>query len=78
MIIEVDGYFKQALLIGQKCSKRQLKQMYLQANQLTFEPDDFTGAFCKLHRFEQIPYSNDIEVDFVLDTDTGRIYSPSY
>lgn len=78
MIIEVDGYFNQALLIGQKCSKRQLKQMYLQANQLTFGPDDFFGVFCKLHHFEQIPYPNNIEVDFVLDTDTGRIYSPSY
>ena len=78
MIIEIDGFFKQALLTGRKCSKQQLKQMYLQAKELTFAPSDFPNVFCRLHNFEQVPYSEDIKVDFVVDTDTDRIYSPSY
>lgn len=78
MIIEIDGYFNQALLTGKKCSKQQLRQMYRQADQLTSESRDFVNVFCRLHNFDQLPYSEDIEVDFVLDTDTGRIYSPSY
>lgn len=78
IIIEIDGFFNQALLTGRKCSKKQLKQMYLQAKELTFDPSNFPNVFGRLHNFEQVPYSEDIKVDFVLDTDTDRIYSPSY
>ena len=78
MIIEIDGFFNQALLTGRKCSKQQLKQMYLQAKELAFDLNDFPNIFCRFHNFEQFPYSEDIKVDFVLDTDTDRIYSPSY
>lgn len=35
-------------------------------------------VFSRLHNFEKIPYEPDIEVDFVIDNDTDRIYSPSY
>lgn len=78
MIIEIDGYFHQALLTGKKCSKKQLKQKYLQAKELTYEIRDFPNVFCRLHNFEQILYDSEIEVDFVIDTDTDRIYTPSY
>ncbi|KKI91180.1 hypothetical protein WQ54_16195 [Bacillus sp. SA1-12] len=78
MIIEIDGYFQQVLLTGKKCSKHQLKQNYLQAKKLTFEIKDLPNVFCRLHNFEQIPYDYDIKVEFVIDTDTDKIYSPSY
>ncbi|TWT26035.1 hypothetical protein FQV30_09600 [Planomicrobium sp. CPCC 101110] len=78
MILEIDGFFNKALLTGKKCSRKQLKQMYLQTEKLTSEPGDFSNVFCRLHKFEQLTGSKDIEVDFVLDTDTGRIYSPNY
>ncbi|PKH09748.1 hypothetical protein CXF70_13295 [Planomicrobium sp. MB-3u-38] len=78
MIIEIEGHLIQVLLTGKKCTKQQLKQMYLQADKLTYEYFDFPDVFCRLHNFEQIPYLEDIEVDYVIDTDTGRIYTPSY
>ncbi|RFB12172.1 hypothetical protein DZB84_19215 [Bacillus sp. HNG] len=78
MIIEIDGYFQQVLLTGKKCSKQQLEQMYLKAKELNFEQRDFSDVFCKIYNFEQIPYSEAIKVDFVIDTDTDRIYSPTY
>lgn len=80
MIIEIDGFFQQVLLTGKKCSKQQLKLKYLKAKELALETSnsDLANVFCSLHNFEQIPYSNHIKVDFVIDTDTDRIYSPSY
>ncbi len=78
LIIEIDGYFHQVLLTGKKCSKQQLKQKYLQAKELTYEIKDLPNVFCRLHNFEPIPYDCDIKVEFVIDTDTDRIYSPSY
>lgn len=38
---------------------------------------DLPNVFCRLHNFEQLPYDVDVEVEFVIDTDTDRIYSPS-
>lgn len=76
LIIEIDGMFHQALLTGKKCSKTQLRKMYFQAQELTYEMEDFPQVFCRLHHFDQVPYTEDITVDFVMDTDTDRIYSP--
>ena len=78
LIIEIDGYFFQVLLTGKKCSKQQLKQKYLQAKEFTSEIKDLPNVFCRLHNFELIPYDCEIKVEFVIDTDTDRIYSPSY
>lgn len=78
MIIEIDGYYHQVLLSGEKCSQKQLKQKYLKAKELTYEIQDLPNVFCRLYHFEQIQYACDIEVDFVIDTDTDCIYSPSY
>jgi hypothetical protein len=79
LIIEIEGFFHYGVLLtGIKCTKQQLKQKYLQAKKITYESKDFPNVFCRLHNFEQITYSEDIKVDFVLDTDIDRIYSPSY
>ncbi|MFC6039538.1 hypothetical protein ACFPYN_08885 [Paenisporosarcina macmurdoensis] len=78
MIIEIDGYLHQALLTGKKCTKKQLKQKYLEAKELTYEISDIPNVFCRLHNFEHILFDSKIKVDFVIDTDTDRIYTPSY
>lgn len=80
MIIEIDGYDYQVLPSGKKCPKQKLKQKYLQAKKLTFDIKDLPNVFCRLHNFEQLPHGSDVEVEFefVIDTDTDRIYSPSY
>jgi hypothetical protein len=78
MIIEIDSYYNQVLLTGKKCSKQQLEQKYLQAKKLTYDIKDLPNVFCKLHNFEPLPFDVDVEVEFVIDTDTDRIYSPSY
>lgn len=76
MIIEIDGYFNKALLTGKKCSKRELKEKYKVALSMTTEIQDFPKIFCRLNNFEEIPFDCDIEVDFVIDTDTDYIYKP--
>lgn len=78
MIIEIDGYCHQVLLKGKKCSKQELKQKYLQAKKLTHDIKDLPTIFLRLHKFEPLPYAVDVKVEFVIDTDTDRIYSPSY
>ena len=78
LIIEIDGYFHQALVTGKTCSKQQLNDKYVLAKELTYEISDFPNVFCRLHHFERIPYDSEMAVDFVIDTDTDRIYRPTY
>lgn len=79
LIIEIEGFLNHKILLtGKKCSKHQLKQMYFQAKKLTYETRDFPDVLCTLYNFERIVYSDDIIVDYVLDTDIDRIYSPLY
>lgn len=65
-------------LIGKKCSKKQLKEKYLKVKELTYEIKDLPNVFCRLHNFEQVPYDDETDAVFVIDTDTDKIYSPSY
>lgn len=78
LLIKIDGFFHEVILTGKRCSKQQLKKMYLQTNELTYDIRELPNVFCRIHNFEQIPYDSKIEVDFVIDTDTDIIYSPSY
>lgn len=78
LIVEIDGFFHQVLISGRKYSKHELKQMYMQSKKLLSDIRNFPDVFCRLHKFEQIPYDEELEVDFVIDTDTDRIYTPSY
>jgi len=52
--------------------------MYLQSKKLTYKLRDFLNVFRRLYWTEQVIYSDHIVVDYVLNTDTDRIYSPSY
>lgn len=33
---------------------------------------------CELYQFRQISYEEEVKVTFVIDTDTDRIYAPTY
>jgi len=78
VIIKIDGFHGQTLLSGKKRSKRKLREMYKESLSLITNVEELPKIFCILYNFEQIPYSSDIQIDFVIDTDTGRIYTPSY
>ena len=78
LIIEIDGYNHQVLLKGKLCSKQQLRQRYWITKSLAFDIRELPEVFCKHYHFEQIPYNVNTKVHFVLDTDTDRIYTPTY
>lgn len=76
--IEIDGYFHQVLITGKKISWQDLKRIYIQAKELSHDIKDLPSVFCRISNYEEIPYDNDMHIDFVIDTDTDRIYSPAY
>ncbi|MGF7036193.1 hypothetical protein J2T17_007245 [Paenibacillus mucilaginosus] len=76
LIVEIDGYFRRALVAGRECSKEELKQKYLQVKELASHVRDVPEIFCRLHNFEQLHYDDGLKVDYVIDTDTDKIYKP--
>ena len=71
MLILMEGYEQEILLSGKRCTLTQLREQYRHAKH---DPI----IWCMIYRFQQLPYDEAIEVDFVIDTDTGRIYKPRY
>jgi hypothetical protein len=78
MIISIEGYFHEVLLSGKKCTYRQLKQKYQQAKTLSQESQDLPAFFSRMYSFDVLPWDDHVEVDYVIDTDTDRIYTPNY
>jgi hypothetical protein len=78
MIIEISGYFLGSkLLFGKKCKKVNLIKIYKDVSNLATTDDELVSRFSS-YGFEIIPYDEKIQVDYVVDIDTDRIYSPSY
>ena len=78
ILIEIDGYDQQVLLTGQSCSLKQLRQKYKQAKKHASSSTEISKVMCRLYQFRQISYEAEVKVTFVIDTDTDRIYAPTY
>lgn len=78
MLVEVDGYDQQVLLSGPRYTLEQLNRFYRQAKKQATSSIEITHFLCSYYQFSRIPYDATIRVAFVIDTDTGRIYSPAY
>lgn len=79
MLIEVTGHFTDEMFLhGKKHEILELKNMFAYASEQSEQTSDFPNVFCKLFNFEFIPYSPDIKVDVIFDTDTHRAYRPFY
>jgi len=50
----------------------------MQVKKLIIMMKGLPNVFCRIYNFDQIPYDCDIKVEFVIDTDTEKIYSPFY
>ena len=78
ILIEFDGYDQQVLLTGQSCSLKQLRQKYKQVKKYDSSSTEIPKVMCELYQFRQISYDPEVKVTFVIDTDTDRIYAPTY
>lgn len=74
----MDGYDQQVLLSGPNYTLEQLNKFYKQAKKQASLSIEITQFLCSYYQFNRIPYDATIQVAFVIDTDTGRIYSPTY
>jgi hypothetical protein len=78
MIVRIESYFiHDVILSGKKCSKEELKRKLISTISKT-DTIDFVPFFCRMFQFEEMPFTDDIEADFVIDLDTYLVYKPRY
>lgn len=73
MLIEVTGHFTDEIH-----GMLELNNMFAFALEHSEQTSVFPHVFCKLFDFQLIPFSPDIKVEVVFDTDTHRFYRPFY
>lgn len=78
MLIRIDGYPHDVLLSGGKYAVRQLRERYQLAKRTCENSADLPYVFARLCQLEIIIGNEEVEGDIVIDTDTDRIYRPSY
>lgn len=78
MMIEIDGYYEQVLLSGESCTLKELRYMYMQVRRQAATVFDVPRLLVAQYGFTRLPYDTTVQVAFVIDTDTDRIYSPTY
>lgn len=78
IIIEIDGYYEQVLLQGDICTRAELQRMYRQVKRQATHVRDIPEIFVAQYGFRRLRYDESVQVAFVVDTDTDRIYRRTY
>lgn len=79
MIIEIDGYFISAFFVCEPdINHQELIISYRKTKEISSKTEEIPVLLKKLLNLREIQKYEGLEVDFVIDTDTDRIYKPRY
>ncbi|MCL2811486.1 MAG: hypothetical protein FWD25_06300 [Clostridia bacterium] len=76
-MVRIDSHFGDALISGEKCSERELKEKVKKALKVS-ETGNFVALFCRMFMFEEHFLQKDVHADFIIDLDTHSVYTPRY
>ena len=77
MVIEIESIYGNKLLHGKKKEFEQIK-CALTDNSEMISMEEFLNGILFRFGYEELPYDESVEVDYVLDLDIGKIYKPKY
>ena len=77
MLIKIESVYGDRMIFGKHLDRNDW-QKAMEALLKTVGEADFSSAFCARYGYEEIPYSDSVRVDYVIDTDTHRLYKPEY
>jgi len=79
VIIEIDSYFGSVLLVCDRTLKyTDLVKLYQEIKISCSNNEELTTMLKERLQLSEIPEIAECRVDFVIDTDTDRIYKPIY
>lgn len=72
MIIELESAYGDKLIYGKHLDKCKLQKAVKDILQEVNE-EEFASNFCGRYGYEEISYSDDVVVDYIIDLDTHRL-----
>lgn len=63
---------------GESCTIKELQRMYWQVKRQAAHTLDVPKILVAQYGFIRLPYDESVQVTFVVDTDTDRIYARTY
>lgn len=77
MLIELESVYGDKIIHGKHLERCEL-QNTLSELLSTVDERDFSSVFCARYGYEEVPYSDTIRVDYVIDLDTHLLLKPKY
>ena len=77
MLIEIESTYGDKLIHGSHLDREELQNAFKEILQ-TVSEKDFLSVFCARYGYEELPYSDTIRVDYILDLDTHLLIKPKY
>jgi len=80
VIVEIDGYYENVLLIGKPYSISELRNQLVIIKGHCITMNEFADVFCRLFQYERLSSTSkeDIRPDIVIDTETDLVYKIRY
>lgn len=75
MLIELESVYGDRLIHGSHLDKNELQNTIKNILQ-TVSEKDFLSVFCARYGYEEIPYSDAVQVDYTIDLDTHMLIKP--
>lgn len=77
MLIEIESVYGDKILHGKHFDKNQLQSIVKELI-CTVGENAFCSAFCTRYGYEEVTYSDGIDIDYIIDLDTHLIFTPRY
>ena len=78
VIIEIDGYYIQCVLASDRdVSHQELSESYVKAKERCSTTKDIPMKLKEYLNLKEVQQTESLEIDYVIDTDTDRIYKPN-
>ncbi|MBO3286216.1 hypothetical protein MKY98_17815 [Paenibacillus sp. FSL M8-0228] len=79
MIIEVDGYYIHCLLVSDRdIDHQEIVEIYEKAKETCSKTKDIPMKLKEYLNLKEVQKIESLRIDYVIDTDTDRIYKPIY
>ena len=77
MLIELECVYGDKLIHGSHLNSNELQNAIREILQ-TVSEKEFFSVFCARYGYEELPYSNAVRVDYIIDLDTHLLIKPKY
>ena len=73
MLLEIESAYGDKIIHGRYFDINELQNTIKEILETVGE-ENFTSVFCSRFKYEEIPYSDDISVDYTIDLDTHLLF----